>query len=150
MLQTLNINDVHVQKSKQELLDFLESTLYRYERYAIDSSIALMYSDEAISYEACSCHIRQSDMMIKLEENLIGIVFDNVSLEHGIKAGENLIMTYKKYNMHQNIFFAVTSAAKKESSLDKGEELLLILRYAIKNKLNKEVVDCYQLQGKGL
>lgn len=147
MLITLNINDENVQKSKAAFLDFISAPLYRYERYAIDATVALMYSDEEIDYDACSCHIRQSDMLMKLDKNLIAIVFDNVSLDHGIKAGGNLLMNYKKFSMNQNIFCAVTSMAKKENSLDKGEELFLLLRYAIKNKLKNEIVDCYQLGG---
>ena len=147
MLITLNINDENVQKSRHAFLDFIAPALYRYERYSVDSSLALLYSDEEINYDACSCHIRQSDSLIQLNPNLIGIVFDNVSLAHGIKASENLLMSYRKFNMNQNLFFAVTSVADQESSLDKGEELMLLLRYAIKNKLKNEIVDCYQLKG---
>jgi len=147
MLITLNINDENVKKSKEALLDFIAPALYRYERYSTDSSIAVVYSDEEINYDACSCHIRQSDLMMKLNKNLVLVIFDNVSLEHGIKAGENLLMNYTKFNINQNLYFAVTSAAIKESSLDKGEELFLILRHAINKNLKNEVVDCYHLKG---
>lgn len=147
MLTTLNINDENVKKSKLELLSFISSSLYRYHRYETDSSLALLHSDEAIHLESCTSQIRESDRIMQLNQNLVAIVFDNVSLEHGIKAGSNMLLNYANYKMKQNLYFAVTSTSIQESSLDKGEELLLLLRYAVKNNLNREVVDCYQLKG---
>lgn len=133
-------------KYKEVIFSHVKNKIYAYERYGIEFSALLIYSDEPIEISICRDKIRQSDKIYKVEENLHLVVYDVIDPENTMKAAQHLLLHYQKYYLKQDVCIALAAAAKDDTASDMSSRLFTILEYALKTSCSNSVIDSTQIR----
>lgn len=131
---------------KERILQLVEKKIYAYERYGIEFSSLLIYSDEPIELPSCKRKIRKSDQVFRLEENLYLVVYDVISPEDSMKAAQNLLLYYQQQHLKQDLCLAIAPAEQEDTAIDMASRLFIILEYALKESCTNSVVDITQMR----
>lgn len=134
------------QEYKEKILELIEKKIYSFERYGIEFSTLLIYSDSPIDKKICNTYIRQSDTVYMLEENFVLVVYDVIDPENSIKAAQNFLHKYQNYKLKQTMYLAVATAEQEETAIDMASRLFIILEYAIRENLANSVIDINQMR----
>ncbi len=130
---------------KEVILSHVKNKIYAYERYGIEFSALLIYSDEPIEISICRDKIRQSDQIYKIEENLHLVVYDVIDPVNAMKAAQHLLFHYHKYYLRQDVCIALATAGKDDTASDIASRLFTILEYALKRSCSNSVHDITQI-----
>ncbi len=76
---------------KNSILRDIEEYSYRKVRYGIDFTVALFISQKDIDSLYIDGKIRDTDRVVKLDTNVVAVVFDFADEEAGFKATENIL-----------------------------------------------------------
>jgi len=137
---------VEFPKYKAMILKFVENKIYAYERYGIEFSSLLLYSDRSITQDVCRDKIRKSDQIHQLEENLYLVIYDVISPENSFTAAQHLLHHYQKYYLRQEISIALATAGQDDTAIDMASRLILILEHALKESITNTVYDITQMR----
>lgn len=77
----------------------IKKTYYVYERFEVNATFAMLYTEQPIEVVKLSEYVRISDQLIKLDENHYFIIFAFTEHKNAYKASQNVI---HKLDMHFN------------------------------------------------
>ena len=137
----------YIKHNKEELIQTLLKEISEYEyrnsRYNVKFSLVAIYCENGceIDFDTFKKTLRQTDKIIKINENIYCVVLDGISAEFCDKAAENINYNLLRLNV-KNAYFM--SAADSETYNPKYtnmiKSLLRRLEYAIENNLINIVV----------
>lgn len=131
---------------KTKLLEAVSDYEYRHERYKIDYSIAVVYMEEAVDFDAIiSKHTRKTDTQIILDDHVYAIILDCTDTQKGLKAASNLFTYFQTLYFAHTLYAAVVTSREKTSSSRLISELLGLLEYARSHNLHGGVVESSQI-----
>lgn len=133
-------------KYKEMIFGHVENKIYAYERYGIEFSSLLIYSDRAITQDVCRDKIRKSDQIHRLEENLYLVIYDVITPENSFTAAQHLLHHYQTYYLRQEVSIALATAGQDDTAIDMASRLIIILEYALKESHTNMVFDITQMR----
>ncbi len=134
MLNTLQ------EKHKQEILKELKIMFYRFHRYHNDYSIALFYTENHFDYEIVTKEKRFTDKLIRLEENLFVLVYENADISKSIGASSKLLSQLKK-SYNESIYSVIEDCREDNEGSITLHNLFNLLDFSMKKNYDNEVVD---------
>ena len=143
MLDNTGLNIFNELKNKIQNFTKTEKSLL--ERYNINYTGMLIYSEEKIDIEFCKEHIRDSDDIVALEPNLVFIIYNFVDGQHSEKAAQNILYDYQKRHPQQNIYVVISSQDQKITVTELEGRLVQILDFAIHGKITNRIVTYYDI-----
>jgi len=114
---------------------------YRFERYDINFSVAIFYSESTLDPKVFEMHIRQSDRLIKIQDNLFCVVLDVTSHEEGLKASENIFASYEAGHFSQKLYVSLVNAKEFSTTDALKAKLFALLDTAIKEDIHYHIHD---------
>jgi hypothetical protein len=131
---------------QKQLLQEIQEYHYRFIRYHIDYSIVFAYiSEEDGDLSTCSCHIRESDMIIFFQTNFCALIFDNTNEEQGIKAANNLLSRIQNRFFAKHLYMTIINATTEQSEFQMVHDLFDLLAFALDHRMDNLVVDSSQI-----
>jgi hypothetical protein len=127
----------------QLLMQNISKYIYREKRYNAHFSLIAICSKEDIEVdiEKLRNELRQTDTLVKINEELTCIVLDNTSNDSYVKAAENLTKTLQKLYFNKNFYISTANSEEFDHNyLDMSNKLFERLEYAIKNTQCNTVV----------
>ncbi len=115
---------------KNSIVTAVEDFSYRKKRYGVDFTVALFISDAAIDDAFVQECVRDTDKVIKLNENFVAVVFDFATVETGLKAAENLMTALEPKLFDNELYVSVVNS---ENTLDDDEHIRKALDILIDN-----------------
>lgn len=136
-------------KSIQSILedkidDIIDKLIYEVERYNKACSLALIYSFDNIDADKIKEIVRKSDILIKIVENAVFIIYTNTPKKSGIKATERIIVELNpdyKFKMYASIEECLPNSTKSILICN----LFNLIDFSIDNGHENEVIDIYYL-----
>ena len=110
------------------------------ERYKINYSGMLIYSNTTVDIEFCQKHIRESDVAIDLTPNLTFIVYSVVDGQDALKAAELILHSYHEKYPTQDTYSVLSSQDQNISAAKLGDRLVQLLHFAIDQKVTNQIV----------
>ena len=100
----------HYNSYKNEILTKIVDFSYRKKRYSVDYTVALYMANASLDGTLIKNSIRDTDLAIKLDDNLYAVVFDFSKEEEGLKAAENLLVKIEPTLFGKKIFISVVNS----------------------------------------
>lgn len=127
---------------KVQILELLAKHRYRFERYAQEFSVLLIYTHEhRFDVPRCRSLIRFSDDLFEIGENMMLVVFEHTGEVSGSKAAHNFRYAYEKHAAQQELFYAFAPMKEKDTAIDIASRLLMILDYALNDPVPNAVLE---------
>ncbi|PHR54174.1 MAG: hypothetical protein COA44_14095 [Arcobacter sp.] len=141
--QILNISSLqHLETAK-----VCEDFFYKFNRYNFDFTIVLLYSNTPLDSMFLQNHIRKSDKLVNLQNNLFCLVLDMTSQEQGLKAIENLISLYEIKHFSQKLYISFANTQDYSDAQSIKSHLFSFLNYAVKENNYNQITDgFYELE----
>ena len=95
---------------KNTILRNIEDYSYRKVRYSVDFTVALFMSERDLNADYIREKIRDTDSVLKLDHNLVAVVFDFATEDAGFKAAENLLSKIEPSLFGADIFISVSNS----------------------------------------
>lgn len=130
---------------KDRIIEITKKKIYAYDRYGIEFSALMIYSDEPIEIDVCKINTRQSDHIFALEENLYVVIYDVIKPENAIKAAQNILHAYHQNNVKQDLFVVIAQAEEDSTAYELVNCLFTMLEYAVKENHPNTVIDAQQM-----
>lgn len=127
---------------QQNIMDLLNDYAYREERYKVHFSVVIVYSKSSLDthVEKLKKHLRKTDTLHCITENMICVIFDAAKATSYVKAAENLYKKLKSIKYQQHYFIATTfSADFDENYLDMLNHLFDRLYYTLEHNCYNNV-----------
>ncbi len=121
---------------KQNIMDAINDYIYREERYKVNFSLTIIYSKSPLDEHALELekNLRKTDTLMRVDENILCIIFDAAQAESYVKAAENLYKKLKSIDYHQRYFIATTFSADFDANyLDMLNHLFDRLHYTLEH-----------------
>lgn len=137
------IDDIKLKKInelKEKISSFTHKEKSLLERYEINYTGMLIYSDNIVDTDFCHTHIRESDIAIALTPNLAFIIYSVVDGQDAMKAAQHILHNYQKKYPKQDIFIVLSSQDQKISTVELEERLVQLLQFAIEKKITNNIV----------
>lgn len=129
-----------LKKLKEKINQFTHREKSLLDRYKINYSGMLIYSDNIVDTNFCQKHIRDSDLAIALTPNLAFIVYTVVDGQDAMKAAQIIMHNYHKKYPDQETFTVLSSQDQNISAAELGERLIQLLQFAIEQKITDHIV----------
>ena len=133
------------QKNKEKYYDIIVKAVddfsYRRKRYAINYSVVIGYCPAKIDMSDFIYSKRQTDIVIKLEDNLYCVVFDATPMKYAIQAIANLKVRFKKEHRHELIYLSAINTKDYFNEDEMINGLFEILEYSVVNDMDGLVTD---------
>jgi len=120
---------------------FCDDYFYRFKRYEMNFSVALFYSEHTIDAEVFNTMLRQSDRLVKIQDNLFCLVLDMTSHENGLKASSNILSTYEAGHFSQKLYVSLVNAKEFSTSDSLRVKLFSLLNTAIREDMYNQIND---------
>ena len=91
---------------KNTILRNIEEYSYRKIRYSVDFTVALFIVEKELDSDFINEKVRDTDRVLKLDQNIVGIVFDFADEEAGFRATENILS-----KMEASLFVSVVNSS---------------------------------------
>jgi hypothetical protein len=139
-LENIRYNKNHHYKL---LLENISKYIYREKRYKIHFSLVMICHQEdfEIDFNKLTNELRESDTLMKINDQLSCLILDNTSIENYVKAAENLTKTLQKLYFKQHFYISTISSQEiNHNYLEMSNKLFERLEYSIKNKQYNNVI----------
>ncbi len=123
------------------IVEKIDDYFYKRKRYEQHFSLAIGLTDPDVDLSSFDEHNRQTDLFIKLEQNLCCEVFDGTGLESGIKAASNLLTSFEHNFYTKRIFVSIVFSQDFDTSSQMINRLFDILEYSYSHNMANMVVD---------
>lgn len=114
---------------------------YRFSRYGIDFSIAVVYTPKRIRMSQFGSYIRSTDRYVFLGRGIYGIIFDCADHEKGIKAANNLLTRFQHTFFSTPIYASIVSANDYKDPSQRLSKLFDLLAYALRHNMDNLIMD---------
>jgi len=125
---------------KEKINHFTHREKSLLERYKINYSGMLIYSNTPVDIEFCQKYIRESDVAIALTPNLTFIVYSVVDGQDALKAAELILHSYHDKYPAQDTYSVLSSQDQNISAAKLGDRLVQLLHFAIDQKVTNQIV----------
>ncbi|GEM_PF-4059277 len=115
------------------------------ERYDINYSGLLLYSEEVIDISICRGVVRESDIIRTLAPNLLLVIYRVVNDQGAMKATENLLCAYQGIHPPQKMYVALSSQDEELSLMGMEHRLIQLLCYAINENRWNHIFTLYDM-----
>jgi len=144
-MKTQTLNFLSLEYARTAKLS--EKYFYKFNRYNTNFSTVLLYSNTVIDEALIKMHIRQSDKLVKLQDNFFYIVFDMTSQEKGLKAVENLLSLHESKYFSHKLYISFVNTEDYTDVETMKSHLFSLLNYAIKENNYNQITDgFYELE----
>lgn len=118
---------------KEPLIQSLKSYDYRFKRYQISYSVALLHCCEDVNFNEFSNCVRCTDRFITLDDHTCAIIFDYTDMTTGMQAANNLLEHFKGTFSSAPFFTSIVNANHYEEIDQMVPELFEQLNDSIEN-----------------
>lgn len=125
---------------KEKIQKFTQTEKSLLERYDINYTGMLIYSEDEIDAEFCKVNIRESDVVVALEPNLVFIIYSVVDGQDAVKAAQHILYNYQKKYAQQDFYVVLSSQDQKISATELEGRLVQLLHFAIQEKVTNSIV----------
>ena len=129
-----------INELKEQINQFTHKEKSLLERYEINYSGMLIYSDKGIDINFTKSHIRDSDAAVALTPNLMFIVYSVVDGQHALQAGQNILDSYHKQYPAHSAYAVLTSQDQSISATELGSRLIQLLQFAMEQNITNTIV----------
>ena len=130
---------------KEKIQKFTQREKSLLERYDINYTGMLIYSEDEIDVEFCQEHIRESDFVVALEPNLVFIIYSVVDGEGAVKAAQHILHNYQKKYTQDDLYVVLSSQDQKISVTELEGQLVQLLHYVIQGKIPNTIITMYNI-----
>jgi hypothetical protein len=127
----------------QTIIKESELFIYREKRYNLSFSLVAVCSKEQTALDSQNIQkaLRKTDQVIKINDDLLCIIFENSSNISYLKAAENLNAVLKQTHYKENFFISTAESQEFNSNyLNMINSLFQRLEYAITNNISNTVI----------
>ncbi|HLD23072.1 MAG TPA: hypothetical protein VJA83_03955 [Sulfuricurvum sp.] len=114
---------------------------YRYVRYHINYSVALVYVSEKANLSDIASYLRKSDEYVKLNGHLYALFLDCTDDEKGIKTSNKILLTIQAQFFSMHLYMAVVTASNYTDSFQMVHDLFDLIEYGINHNMNNILID---------
>lgn len=129
---------------QEKLVEKVVAYDYRYFRYHINYSIALLYVSEKVNLSHIKSYLRKSDEFIKLNTHIYAIFLDCTDDEKGIKTSNNSLNAIQAQFFSKHLYMAVVTASNYTDSFQMVHDLFDLIEYGINHNMNNILLDFSQ------
>ncbi len=142
----INVFNEHRNHFQEQLISSTADFHYRYTRYSMPYSLAVIYISESdVDLSIFKHHLRSSDIFIMLQENLCAIVFDGANEEEGLKAAENLLAQVQNICFTKHLYMAIVTESTDSTEFQTVHDLFDLLSYALQHNMDNCVIENSQI-----
>ena len=137
------IDDIKLEKVnelKEKISSFIHKEKSFLERYEINYTGMLIYSDNIVDTDFCHEHMRESDIAIALTPNLASIIYNVIEGQDAMTAAQHILHNYQIKHPKQDIFIVISTQDQKISTVELEERLVQLLQFAIEKKITNNIV----------
>ncbi|NPA66258.1 MAG: hypothetical protein GXO11_05170 [Epsilonproteobacteria bacterium] len=95
---------------KNTILRNIEDFSYRKVRYGVDFTVALYMAQKDVDSKFIQEAIRDTDRVLRLDDNLVSVIFDFAKEDAGFKAAENLLSKIEPSLFGSELFISVVNS----------------------------------------
>ena len=122
----------------------IKKTYYIYERFQVDATFAMLYTEEPLDISELSKHVRISDQLMKIDENHYFIIFAFTQSKNAYKASQNIIYALDIYfNNHSSCIALDTFDANKSSRSVLGRLMQILVEIKKSSQIRIETEDIF-------
>ena len=139
----VNRQDIKIRfpELKRKILELIDEKTYLFERYSINFAGVLIYSEDVLDPDFYQSHIRKSDRIAVLSENMLFIIYDVVDTQESMKAAQNLLYYHQEHFRDQSLYIVISPARQGETLMDMGSSLLILMNFVIEEQIHDTVTD---------
>jgi len=105
-------------EEKEKVLAAISQEAYRYERYQVPFCLAAINTENTRHFDYIKKYIRQTDILIPLNDHCSCIALASTEIGDAIKMGENFIRDHATLGVDNSIFIGVTSVKHTHLNYD--------------------------------
>ena len=142
----INVFNEHRQRFQERLIHETADYHYRFARYHMPYSLAVAYISEMdVDFTTFKRHLRASDKLILLQENLCTIIFDGTNEQQGLKATENLLAHVQDLCLTKHLYMAVVTVDDDSTEFQTVHNLFDLLSCALNHNMDNCVLESSQV-----
>jgi len=121
-------------KKRESLEKIIHKDLYRYQRYNVPFSVAIVYATNDNSLTAIKKAVRETDEVICIDKHYTCIIFGFVNHEEAYQGALNTLEYLRKDNLAENFAVGLTSVAPKDGVNEMVLRAIRNLHFAMDEK----------------
>jgi len=142
----IDVFNEHRIRFQEHLISSTTDFHYRFVRYAMPYSLAVIYISEADADPSIfKRHLRASDKLIVLQENMCAVIFDGTNEVQGLKAAENLLSHVQNICFKKHLYMAVVTVSTDTTEFQTVHDLFDLIAYALDHNMDNCVIENSQI-----
>lgn len=142
----IDVFNEHRNRFQEELMGNTTDFHYRFTHYAMPYSLAAIYIAESdVDLSIFKRHLRESDKLIVLQDNLCAIIFDDTNEKQGLRAAENLLAHVQDICFNKHLYMAVVTVNMDSTVFQTIHDLFDLIAYALNHNMDNYVLESSQL-----